>query len=71
MTTGTPCLMLQDEAQRAIDLYTATGSKARAARKRHPAPTGGGVPMPVGAYDFSRGFGWLNDGVSWPLSRLY
>jgi hypothetical protein len=48
MTTATPCLMLHDEAQRAIDLYTATGSKARAARKRHPAPTIGGVPMPVG-----------------------
>jgi hypothetical protein len=29
--------------------------------------------MPVGAYDFSRRFGSLNErlGVSWSLSRLY
>ena len=54
----------------AISLFVDCADEAEIERIWAALEVGGGALMPLGAYGFSRRFGWLNDrfGVSWQLN---
>jgi predicted 3-demethylubiquinone-9 3-methyltransferase (glyoxalase superfamily) len=54
----------------AFSLFVECGSEDEIRRLYAALVAGGNAPMPIGAYGFSRMFGWVNDryGVSWQLN---
>jgi predicted 3-demethylubiquinone-9 3-methyltransferase (glyoxalase superfamily) len=54
----------------AFSLFVECGSEDEIRRLYEALVAGRNAPMPIGAYGFSRMFGWVNDryGVSWQLN---
>ena len=53
-----------------VSLFVDCASEAEIDRVYAALADGGSAPMPLGAYGFSRKFGWINDrfGVSWQVN---
>jgi predicted 3-demethylubiquinone-9 3-methyltransferase (glyoxalase superfamily) len=54
----------------AMSLYVNTESEAKVDELYNALSAGGNVMMPLGAYPFSKKFGWVSDkyGVSWQIN---